>query len=477
MYRRQFLKSSALLAGSLALPSGLTLPARAATPRDLRISTRTLDINGKAATVFSLAEGGKVPGLTFAPGEHFSVNLTSEIAEPTIVHWHGLTPPFKQDGVGDNPLPMLAGGEARAFDFAIERPGTYWMHAHTLQEQNLLAAPLIVHSQEDKTADMQEVVLLLHDFSFTPASELLANLTGGKAAAHHSMDHGAMDMDAMDMGAMDQGSMNMEPMGGMDLNDIEYDAYLTNDRTLDDPEVIQVEKSGRVRLRIINAAASTAFTISTGTLSATLLAVDGQSVEPVTDRLFPLTMGQRIDLLLDIPGEGGAFPILALREGAAERTGIIFATKGATVTKLESTADNKGPVLDLMLESRLRSTSPLPSRKPDRQIMVHLTGDMATYRWGLMGAKELSAKPGERVEISIMNMSMMAHPMHLHGHHFQVTGIDGVTISGALRDTVLVPPGKTVRIAFDAGTAGRWPFHCHHLYHMESGMMGYMSVG
>lgn len=476
MNRRQFLKSSALLASSLALPAGSPLPAKAATARDLRISTRTLDINGKAATVFSLADGGRTPGLTFAPGERFAVNLVNQIDEPTIIHWHGLTPPFDQDGVDDNPLPMLAGGETRAFDFTIERPGTYWMHAHTLQEQNLLAAPLTVHSEEDAKADMQEVVLLLHDFSFTPATELLANLTGGKATGHHSMDHGAMNMDDTDMGGMDHSSMNMGSMSGMDLNDIDYDAYLANDRTLEDPEVVDVEKSGKVRLRIINAAASTAFSISTGTLSATVLSADGQAVEPLMDQLFPMTMGQRIDLLLDIPKEGGAFPILALREGTVERTGIILATRGAAIAKLASKSDDKGPVLDLRLESKLRSIVPLAARKPDRQFMVHLTGDMASYKWGLMGADTLTAKPGQRVEISMMNMSGMAHPMHLHGHHFQVTGIDDVKLSGALRDTVLVPPGKTVRIAFDAGTKGRWPFHCHHLYHMESGMMGYMTV-
>jgi len=102
---------------------------------------------------------------------------------------------------------------------------------------------------------------------------------------------------------------------------------------------------------------------------------------------------------------------------------------------------------------------------------------MATYRWSMKGLEDMAAKPGERIEISMMNMSMMAHPMHLHGHHFQVAAVDGQRFSGALRDTVLVPPMKTVTIAFDAGTKGNWPFHCHHLYHMESGMMAHLPVG
>ena len=77
------------------------------------------------------------------------------------------------------------------------------------------------------------------------------------------------------------------------------------------------------------------------------------------------------------------------------------------------------------------------------------------------------------VEIEMRNASMMAHPMHLHGHHFQVVGVDGgPRFSGAVRDTVLVPPSRTVTIAIDADNPGRWAFHCHHLYHMASGMMG-----
>ena len=66
---------------------------------------------------------------------------------------------------------------------------------------------------------------------------------------------------------------------------------------------------------------------------------------------------------------------------------------------------------------------------------------------------------------------MMSHPMHLHGHHFQVVALNGNRFSGAMRDTVLVPPMQSVTIAVDANNPGKWAFHCHHLYHMASGMM------
>jgi FtsP/CotA-like multicopper oxidase with cupredoxin domain len=321
--------------------------------------------------------------------------------------------------------------------------------------------------------------VLLHDFSFTPAEELLNRLTGG--SGHHAMDHsamGQMEMGEMPMGNMSMGHMAMGnmPMAGMDLNDIDYDAYLANDRTLDDPDVIQVDKGGRVRLRIINGAASTAFSIDAGSLAATLVAVDGKPVMPLAGRYFSATMGQRLDIVVTIPQEGGAFPILALREGVPERTGIILASQGAVVEKIAPRAETEGPVLDLTMEQALRASHPLASRHPDRQFMVHLAGDMASYRWAMMGASDLAARTGERIEVAMMNMSMMAHPMHLHGHEFQVVAIDGEPFSGAVRDTVLVPPMRTLTIAFDGGAPGKWPFHCHHLYHMASGMMVHMPV-
>jgi FtsP/CotA-like multicopper oxidase with cupredoxin domain len=102
---------------------------------------------------------------------------------------------------------------------------------------------------------------------------------------------------------------------------------------------------------------------------------------------------------------------------------------------------------------------------------VQASGDAV---WGTQGGDALKAKQGERIEISLHNMSMMAHPMPLHGHHFQVVAINGKKLSGAVRDTVLLPPMTMVTLAFDANNRGRWPLHCHHLYHMATGMMSYV---
>ncbi|CDZ39574.1 multicopper oxidase domain-containing protein [Neorhizobium galegae] len=485
MYRRQFLKT--LAAGAAAVSPVLNSTHAFANPApvDLIIGKRTLDVNGKAATVFGLADRSGRPGLVLDAGSNFNVRLLNESSEDTLIHWHGLTPPWNMDGVPENPAALLTARESRDYTFPVGPGGTHWMHAHTLQEQNLLAAPLIVRTTEDRARDEQEVVILLHDFSFKSPEELLDALKngssghGGMQSGHQSMMQMMTNMKGhqMPMTGMSTMSMPMKRMSSTDLNDIEYDAYLANDRTLDDPEVVRVEKSGRIRLRIINGATATAFTIDTGQISGSLIAVDGNDVVPLSASRFPISMGQRVDIRLQLPAHTGSYPILALREGARERTGIILATSDAAVEKLAAKASEAGPVLDLGMERQFRAAAPLPARSPDHQYTVTLTGDMAAYAWGIDPSAPLRVSQNKRVRLTMRNMSMMAHPMHLHGHHFQVVRANGQDIGGAVRDTVLLTPMAEVAVEFDTVNPGRWPLHCHHLYHMATGMMTYITYG
>jgi len=470
--RRGFLAASA----SAALLPLVPARVRAATAPDrtLVAEPRTIEVQGRAATVFGLRNAQGRSGLVIEPGERMAFTLTNALPEATSIHWHGQLPPHAQDGVPDMPAPALAPGEGREYDFAA-RPGTHWMHSHLpLQEMRLLAAPLIVRRPGDAAADRQEVVVLLHDFSFAAPEEVLA---GAGQGGGHDMGH---DMGAMGgMAPMAQG-MDMSGMTGMamDLNDIAFDAYLANDRTLDDPEVVTVDKGGRVLVRVINGSAATVFWIDTGALGGVLLAVDGEPVVPLAGRRFGVAMGQRLDVEVTVPPEGGAFPILALREGAAERAGIVLATPGAHVERLAVIGDAAAPAFDYGLEqeSRLRAVAPLADRVATRQQTLTLGGMMQPYRWTIDGRGwgehlPVEARSGERVEIGFRNMSMMGHPMHLHGHAFQVVGIGAQRFAGAVRDTVHVPPMALVTVALDAGEAARWMLHCHHMPHLASGMM------
>ncbi|KAA2312250.1 copper oxidase [Pseudooceanicola sediminis] len=506
--RRQFLS----FAGGAVLRAGSFVPRRLfaetpGAPRTLSLGTRTIDVHGRAATVFGILDGAGQNGLDLYQSEGFDVRLANGTDASTVIHWHGLTPPFEYDGT-EVAQALVAPGTTHDYRFDLSRSGTFWMHSHHgLTEQSLLAAPLIVRADSERAIDRQDVTIMLHDFSFTPPEELLARLTGqdatvigsGTAAMNmgmmrtgpgsmagmdHSgtagMDNGSMpgtgaapamgEMAGMDHAAMGHGNMQM------DLNDIAFDAYLANDRDLSDPLVVPVDRGGRVRLRIINGAASTNFWIDLGGLNGTLVAVDGMDVSPVFGGHFEIAMAQRLDIEVVVPGDGGVFPILAQREGDRTRTGIVLATAGAQIAKVPSEAERIAPPVLLDLERQLVAAAPLAARTPDRRIALDLTGDMMSYVWGLNGLtyeerSPLEVTSGDRVEITLRNQTMMSHPMHLHGHHFQVVGLGAARLNGALRDTVIVPPMESVTIAFDADNPGEWPLHCHNLYHMAAGMM------
>jgi FtsP/CotA-like multicopper oxidase with cupredoxin domain len=442
--RRQLLAAAALAMS--AVPS-----VAQSSFKTLRVTRRTLEVLKKPAEVFAIEGADK---LNLVAGGRFSLRLENDQPEGTIVHWHGLTPPSALDG-SHLSQGIIKHGSSFEYDFVNGRGGTFWMHSHVgLQAQKLLAAPLIVRSIEDFALDEQEHVLMLHDFTFRDAEQIFQELKAGKGAhaAHHT--HGAEE-----------------------LNDVAFDAYLANDRTLDDPEIVRVEPAGRVRLRVINASATSNMTIDLGALEAELITLDGNAIETIRTRSFGLAVAQRADIRITLPPGGGAYPILARPEGTSQRTGIVLATAGAAIPIFMRDGEPMGAVTDVALEARLKAQRGLAERMPERVETLDLGGGEADYAWTINGNSDDSGviaqvRLGERVEWTLRNQTGMSHPMHLHGHHFQIVAIGGTRFEGAMRDTVLVPAKGEVTIAFDADNSGRWPFHCHHLYHFHAGMAG-----
>jgi FtsP/CotA-like multicopper oxidase with cupredoxin domain len=474
--RRTFLTSTAVLGGSV-LAGASWRTAFAAQPL-LRVETRTLEVNKKPAKVYAILGANGRHGIMAREGDRFTGTVLNASDEPLQLHWHGqMFAPFEQDRArpGGGSLPV---GQADTHDFLLT-PGTHWMHSHSLSEQQLLAAPMI--ARERDAGDVQDVVIMLHDFAFRSPQEILAELGGSTAhGGHDNSSAESRPMPAPGPGGMQHGPGMMHGMSGHSMrtphaNDVRYDAYLANDRTLDDPDVVTVEKGGRVRLRIINGGTATAFFVSTPGLTSRCIAVDGAPCQSLAATRYPMAQGQRIDLLVEIPRDGGTFPILAQVEGAMAQTGIILTTAGAAVSKIPNLAAKEETLLDLAFESQLAAKTPLSARKPDRSLMMML-GEEPGYRWTINGRihgehTPVEAKQGERIEITFMNPTSMMHPMHLHGHHFQVVGIGGRRFAGPVRDTVIVPTHTPVTIAFDAKLKGAWFMHCHHLYHMATGMM------
>jgi FtsP/CotA-like multicopper oxidase with cupredoxin domain len=271
-------------------------------------------------------------------------------------------------------------------------------------------------------------------------------------------------------------SMKSAKPAAPDLNDVKYDAFLANFRTLADPETVKVELGGRALLRIIASSSMSNFHIDLGELDGGLIAVDGFAIEPIRARSFPVAVAQRLDIRLELPSGAGAYPVIAEVEGERNRTGIVLVASDAAVPRLPVESETASTALNLDLERSLRAKKPLAPRKPDRVHTLNLTGEMAGYIRSINNVvwnpdvPPLPVSEGERVELVFVNQTPMPHPMHLHGHEFQVVEIDGERFPGAVRDTVLVTPGRRVVVAIDALNPGLWALHCHLLYHLEAGM-------
>ena len=463
-----------ILQGGAALAlTTLARPVWSAAAPALTVASRQIEVLGRAATVYGITDAAGGIGLNMAAGARLSGALRNATDDALVMHWHGQTrAPALQDRTRPGGGTLAAGAEDQ-HDFALT-PGTHWMHSHGLSEQQLLAAPMICREDD---ATLPEAVIMLHDFAFRSPAEIATEL--GASKAHDMAAMGQQTAPADGTAPMDGMAMGDMAMPGMvHANDVAYDAFLANDRSLSDPDVIAAEP-GPMRLRIINGGTATGFWITTGALEAQVVAVDGAPCQPLTGRRFPLAQGQRIDLIVTLPASGGAFPILAEVEAATARTGVILATPGAAIARLS----DQGALtenLDSRLDAVLRATQGLAPRPADQMLHAAL-GMGPNYRWTINGAAlgeapDMTAALNSRVEIMFMNPTMMMHPMHLHGHHFQVVDLGQGRFAGPMRDTVIVAPGAMVTVAVDFDKVGSWYLHCHHLYHMAGGMMTAITV-
>jgi Putative multicopper oxidases len=462
-------------------------------PKTVRLFARetSIAVLGRTVKVTALTQANGEEGYSPEQAKGFHVEVVNQLSVPTSIHWHGLILPNLMDGVPfvtQDPIPP---GGARLYDFPVKQNGSYWMHSHYgLQEQQLLAAPMVIRSPtQSKVADV-EFTVMLSDFSFTSPQDILKGLVGkpqamkGMTLKKNMSDRKAMSMSeqkrSLTVQKWDDASKRLvsrEVQAALPDVDVKYDALLANRRTIDNPQVFEIKPGQNVLLRMMGAASATNFFINTGKLDATIIATDGEDVQPLKGNFFQLSTAQRLDLLVTIPETGGMFPILALAEGTSLQAGVLLATPGAKIPRqpFAIRAQKTMGGLDNTQEIRLIAKEPLPDKAVQRTLPSVLGGNMMTYTWTINGAaypnrNSLNVKEGERVELVISNTTRMSHPMHLHGHVFEVTEIDGQKIAGAKRDTILVPPKSTIKVVFDANNPGVWAYHCHILYHLATGM-------
>jgi len=403
--------------------------------------------------------------MTRKTNQCFNVTVENTLKIPTSLHWHGLILPWDQDGTSYvSQLPIPAGG-SQSYNFKIQQTGTYYAHAHYgLEEQKLLSIPLIIQPEVENKA-YKEIIVYLEDFTF----ETIENVWG-------DLREDLLKQKAiMGRNWLPDLSVNNSSHAMHDLADVVFDAYLANKKTVSNPDIHKVASGDEVILRFINASISSQFNITLGGLKGKIIATDGNPVVPMITEEFPLATGQRIDIRAVIPKKGSNYPILAHAQGSDMQTGIILAKDENKVPIILPKSSKPMDPVSNNTEKFLYAKNPLAKKAIDQSITLELEGNMMYYVWAINGqiwpkVKPLKVTQGQRVELVFVNKTTMSHPMHLHGHVFQVTEIDGLKVEGALRDTILVMPSQVVKVVFDANNPGTWDLHCHVGYHAWGGM-------
>lgn len=558
--RRTFVKGFA--AGSALAGLGLwRLPAFAAesplghelSGRDfeLFIGQTPVNITGRPRTALTINNSLPGPVLRWREGDTVTLRVRNRLAEPTSLHWHGIILPANMDGVPGLSFAGIEPGGDYLYRFTLEQSGTYWYHSHSgLQEQAGVYGAIVIEPKAPEPHRYQrDYVLLLSDWSDQTPEALMATLKKQSDAYNfHKRTVGDFINDVADHGWSKTlaerkawAAMRMSPTDLADISAATY-TYLLNGQPPDGNFTCLFQPGETLRLRLINGSAMSYFDFRIPGLKLTVIAADGQPVQPVSVDELRIAVAETYDVLVQV----GDLPAYTLYAQSMDRTGYARGTLArrpgleAPVPQPDprpvltmadmghggmdamagmnhsqmGTMDHAGmagmggmqqhpasetgnPLVDMQTMSPkpnltdpgiglrnngrrvltyadLKSTFADPDgREPSREIELHLTGHMERFAWSFNGIKFSDAEPlrlryGERLRITLVNDTMMAHPIHLHGLWSDLEDEHGRF--QVRKHTLDIPPGSRRSYRVSADALGRWAYHCHLLYHMEMGM-------
>ncbi len=496
---------------------------------DLYIADTTVHYDNSSADAISI--NGSIPGptLTFTKGDTAEIYVHNTMDVETSIHWHGVILPNEQDGVPYLTTAPILPHQTHIYRFPVVQHGTYWYHAHTsTQEQSGLYGALIFKSPTEEK--MPEYTVLLSDWTNENPMEVMRSLKMANdwyaIEKHSTQSWGEAIVQGYGLEKVKQEWYRMLPM---DVSDVAYDAMLTNGKP--EEEAPQFAAGSKVKLRIINGSSSTYFWLQFAGSTLTVVAADGEEVEPVSVDRMLIAIAETYDVIVTIPaamsyefkatsedrtrstslwlGGGMKMPAPVLPplkyfegmkmmnammnfDGSMNSMGMHMSNQmmdmntvmypelsGAeemtsdTAMNHEMSGMSSADLTTLnygMLKARHRTNLP-PG--PMREFHFDLTGNMNRYQWSinnraLSDTDKILIHKGENVRIILSNQSMMRHPMHLHGHYFRV--LNGQGDYAPLKNVLDIMPMETDTIEFAASYDGDWFFHCHILYHMMSGM-------
>ena len=585
--RRRFVQGlasgGALFGLGLWPRAGLALQAQpevlAGTDFTLSVGETLVNYTGKTRPAVTVNGRLPAPLLRWKEGSTVTLRVRNDLPRGSIhgpdtsIHWHGILLPANMDGVPGMSFDGIRPGESYLYRFRVRQSGTYWYHSHSgYQEQGGLYGPLVIDpaGPEPHPSD-REHVLLFSDWTDMDPADLFARLK--KMASHDNRyqrtvgdflrDAAAEGLRATlaDRGAW--GRMRMTPTDLSDVNAHTY-TYLLNGTTALGNWTGLFAPGETVRLRLINGSAMTYFDVRIPGLAMTIIAADGQPVEPLTVDELRIAVAETYDVLVRPAGQdaytvfaqdaartGYVSGTLAVRpglraevpaldprplltmadmgHGGMGRVGGMEGACGAAMRGMEGgcgaampsaasahaghamagmdhgavpmqahpPSETDNPLVDMQTMAPtprlddpgiglrgngrkvatyadLRSAFPDPDgREPGRTVELHLTGHMEKFAWSFDGIKFAQAEPlrmtyGERLRIVLVNDTMMSHPIHLHGLWSDLEDADGGF--HLRKHTIDMPPGTRRSYRVRADALGRWAYHCHLFFHMESGM-------
>ena len=494
------------------------------------INYKTVNFSGEDVQAMSV--GGSIPAPTIEAtvGDTLRVTFHNKMDVESSIHWHGVLLPNDQDGMPYLTTSPIRAGKSLTYEYPIIHHGTYWYHSHTqLQEQRGVYGSLVLHPKDgEKYKADREYVAVLSDWTNENPMQVLRNLK-------KDGDYYALKKDSVQSwikvfqygpeAIKNRLNSSWTRMGPMDLSDVGYDAFLLNGKK--ESAVDGLKGGETVRLRIVNASASSYQYVEFAGGPMTIVAADGVDTElKEVDRL-KISVAETYDVLVQLPDDNMAYEFRASAEDGTGYASLWLGEGHKMVArtiekpnlflidhsihnmdmgdmKMDSMEgmdhsmhdmDMDDMKMDSIDHSNMGHTMPagntairmmneydglrspvkttLPVGNPDREVLLELTGNMERYVWSfnnktLAEEDKILIRKGENVRFKFVNRTMMHHPLHLHGHFFRV--LNGQGEYSPLKHTVNVPPMQTVEIEFYANEEKDWFFHCHNLYHMKGGM-------
>lgn len=293
---------------------------------DLTITKEKINLSGKKDVNFALLVNGGIPApvLEFNEGDEAEIVVTNGLKDDEVsIHWHGILLPPLMDGVPYVNTPPIFPGKSFTFRFPIRQSGTYWYHSHTnVQEQKGVYGAFIIHPKKETIHADKDIAVVLSDWSDEDATHILKNLR--KDGDYYQFKKYSI---RSWWGATKAGRLGVflgnewVRMGGMDLSDVGYDAFLINGKR--ESQLIEAKPGEKIRLRLINAAASTYFYVSLGNQLLNVVSGDGVNVVPVQSREILIGMAETYDVLFEIP-EGKNYELkITAQDGTGSASGFI----------------------------------------------------------------------------------------------------------------------------------------------------------